>query len=151
MEMANLEPIRFSNDYKKGYSNIQDIKPDVNTSPGFKPSAPGEIRKEGRNFKLGIAVAAAGYFTFAFYILTIFSGIRFMQNGAVVFAYAMVALLAALVLASGVLFLLSLIANIKQTRSAHRVSRGLLFTFIGIPPIALCYLALFIKALTENH
>jgi hypothetical protein len=151
MEMANLEPIRFSNDYKKGYGDTRDMKPDIAASPGFKPPDPGEIRKEGRNYKLGIAVTVAGYFTFAFYILTIFSGIRFMQNGTAVFAYAMVALLAALVLASGVLFLLSLIVNIKQTRSAHRVSRGLLFTFIGIPPIVLCYLALFIKALTENH
>jgi hypothetical protein len=63
----------------------------------------------------------------------------------------MVAVLASFVLGSGILFLVSLISNIKQSRSVHRVSKGLKFTLISIPPIALCYLALFIKAFTENH
>jgi len=146
METANLKPVRSGSEYNKP----QDIQPDIMQKPEMKPLNSGS-RNPGRNFKLGLATVITGYFAFAFYILTIFGSIRFMQNGTMAFAYAMIAVLLMMVTVSGIFFLISLTVNIKETKAIHHVSRGLVLTFISIPPIALCYLAFFIKALTENH
>jgi len=50
-----------------------------------------------------------------------------------------------------VLFVISLVFNIKETKIIHHLSKGLKFTFISIPPITFCYLAFTVKALTEGH
>jgi purine-cytosine permease-like protein len=50
-----------------------------------------------------------------------------------------------------VLFVISLIFNIKETKIINHLSKGLKFTFISIPPIAFCYFAIMVKALTEGH
>lgn len=55
------------------------------------------------------------------------------------------------VLASEIFFLVSIIFNIKKAQADHKMTKGLILTLTGMPPIVLVYLALLIKALTENH
>ncbi|MCL5072750.1 MAG: hypothetical protein M1308_17930 [Actinobacteria bacterium] len=104
-----------------------------------------------KNFKIGLATIIACYFTFIFYILTLFLSIEVFGKSSMVSSYILVGFLGTFVLAAGILFLISLILNISQTRAAHKISRGLILTLVSIPPIALCYLAFTVKALTEGH
>jgi len=53
--------------------------------------------------------------------------------------------------ASGILFLISCIYNISESKESRRLSRGMILTIVSLPPIAFCYLAILIKALTEGH
>lgn len=55
------------------------------------------------------------------------------------------------VLASGIFFIISIIFNIKKAKTNHKMTKGLILTLTGMPPIVLVYVALLIKALTENH
>jgi hypothetical protein len=102
-----------------------------------------------KNFKIGLASIICCYLAFIFYVLTLFLSIEIFGKDNMLYSYVLVGFLAAFVLGSGILFLISLIFNIRQSKAAHKLSRGLILTLIGIPPIALCYLALAIKALTE--
>jgi nitric oxide reductase large subunit len=102
-----------------------------------------------KNFKIGVAAIIACYFAFAFYILTLFFSIEVFGKDNMLYSYILAGFLAAFVLAAGILFLVSLVFNIRQSKAAHKLSKGLTLTLIGIPPIALCYLAFAIKALTE--
>ncbi len=102
-----------------------------------------------KNFKIGLASLIACYLAFVFYILTLFLSIEVFGKDNMVYSYILAGFLAAFVLAAGILFLVSLVLNIRQSKAAHKLSRGLILTLIGIPPIALCYLAFAIKALTE--
>jgi hypothetical protein len=102
-----------------------------------------------KNFKIGLASLIACYLAFVFYILTLFLSIEVFGKDNMLYSYIIAGFLAAFVLAAGILFLVSLVINIKQSKAAHKLSRGLILTLIGIPPIALCYLAFAIKALTE--
>jgi hypothetical protein len=102
-----------------------------------------------KNFRIGLATIIACYLSFIFYILTLFFSIEVFGKDNMLYSYILVGFLAVFVLASGILFLVSLVFNIRQTKAAHKLSRGLILTLIGIPPIALCYLAFAIKALTE--
>ena len=104
-----------------------------------------------KNFKIGLATIIACYLAFIFYILTLFLSIEIFGKDNMVYTYILVGFLVAFVLAAGILFLVSLILNIRQTQAAHKISKGLVLTLIGIPPIALCYLAFAVKALTEGH
>lgn len=104
-----------------------------------------------KNFKIGIATIIACYFAFIFYILTLFLSIEVFEKSNMVSSYILVGFLGAIVLAAGILFLVSLILNIKESKAAHKISKGLTLTLISIPPIALCYLAFTVKALTEGH
>jgi len=104
-----------------------------------------------KNFKMGLSSLIACYLAFVFYILTLFLSIEVFGKDNMVYSYILAGFLAAFVLAAGILFLVSLVFNIRQSKSAHKLSRGLILTLIGIPPIALCYLAFAIKALTEGH
>ena len=104
-----------------------------------------------KNFKIGLATIIACYLAFIFYILVLFLSIEIFGKDNVVYSYILVGFLLAFVLAAGILFLVSLILNIRQTKAARKISKGLILTLISIPPIALCYLAFAVKALTEGH
>jgi hypothetical protein len=102
-----------------------------------------------KNFKMGFATIIACYLAFIFYILTLFLSIEIFGKANMVYSYILVGFLVAFVLAAGILFLVSLILNISQAKVANKISKGLILTLISIPPIALCYLAFAVKALTE--
>jgi hypothetical protein len=113
------------------------------------------ISKEGnnrdtakRNKNLGLVVLIIGYLTLIFWLLGIFLSV---EIGIGWESYTAVGIFGLLMIASGIIFLLSLIFNIIESRENKRISRGLLFTIISIPPIAFCYLAILVKALTEGH
>ena len=102
-----------------------------------------------KNFKIGVATIIACYLSFIFYILTLFFSIEVFGKDNMLYSFILAGFLAAFVLAAGTLFLVSLVFNIRQSKAAHKLSKGLILTLIGIPPIALCYLAFAVKALTE--
>ena len=102
-----------------------------------------------KNFKIGLASIICCYFSFIFYILTLFLSIEVFGKDNMLYSYILAGSLAAFVLAAGILFLVSLVFNIRMSKAGHRLSKGLILTLIGIPPIALCYLAFAVKALTE--
>ena len=104
-----------------------------------------------KNYKIGRATIITCYLAFIFYILTLFLSIEIFGKDNMVYSYILVGFLVVFVLAAGILFLVSLILNIKETKAAHKISKGLILTLISIPPIALCYLAFAVKALTEGH
>ncbi|NQT67388.1 MAG: hypothetical protein HQ569_07425 [Actinobacteria bacterium] len=66
-------------------------------------------------------------------------------------SYTAVGLFGLLLITSGIVFLISLIFNMRESRENNRMSRGMILTIISLPPIAFCYLAILIKALTEGH
>jgi len=117
----------------------------------FLSMTEGEVDNTVKNFKLGLASIIACYLAFIFYILTLFLSIEVFGKANMVYSFILVGFLVTFVLAAGILFLVSLILNIRQTKAAHKISKGLTLTLIGIPPIALCYLAFAVKALTEGH
>jgi hypothetical protein len=102
-----------------------------------------------KNFRIGLATIIACYLSFIFYILTLFLSIEVFGKDNMLYSFIIAGFLVVFVLAAGILFLVSLIFNIRQSKAAHKISKGLVLTLIGIPPIALCYLAFAIKALTE--
>ena len=102
-----------------------------------------------KNFKIGVAAIIACYLAFIFYLLTLFFSIEVFGKDNMLYSFILAGFLAAFVLASGILFLVSLVVNIRMSKTAHRISKGLILTLIGIPPIVLCYLAFAVKALTE--
>ncbi|MCL6086791.1 MAG: hypothetical protein M1475_00095 [Actinobacteria bacterium] len=104
-----------------------------------------------KNYKLGLATIITGYFAFAFYIFILFLSIEIIKNNVMTYSYIIIGSLLVVVLAAGILFLISLISNIKETKAMHKISKGMMLTLIAIPPIVLCYLALAVKALTEGH
>ena len=101
-----------------------------------------------RNNNLGLAVLVIGYLTLIFWALGIFISV---EIGIGWESYTAVGLFGLLLIASGIVFLISLIFNIKESRENNRMSRGLILTIVSFPPIAFCYLAIFVKALTEGH
>ncbi|MFZ3085918.1 MAG: hypothetical protein WA097_04630 [Candidatus Hydromicrobium sp.] len=101
-----------------------------------------------RNINLGLAVLITGYLTLIFWLLGIFLSV---EIGIGWESYTAVGFFGLLMIASGIIFLLSLIFNIIESRENKRISRGLIFTIISFPPIAFCYLAILVKALTEGH
>ena len=115
----------------------------------FLSMTEGEVDNTVKNFKLGLASIIACYLAFIFYILTLFLSIEVFGKANMVYSFILVGFLVTFVLAAGILFLVSLILNIRQTKAAHKISKGLILTLISIPPIALCYLAFAVKALTE--
>lgn len=104
-----------------------------------------------KNFNIGIAAIVTCYTAFIFYILTLFLSIEIFGKDNMVYNYILSGFLVAFVLAAGIIFLISLILNIKQARVTHKISRGLILTLISIPPILLCFLAFIVKASTEGH
>ena len=66
-------------------------------------------------------------------------------------SYTAAGLFGLLLIASGIVFLISLIFNMRESRENNRMSRGMILTIVSLPPIAFCYLAILIKALTEGH
>jgi len=113
------------------------------------------ISKEGnnkdtakRNKNLGLVVLIIGYLTLIFWLLGIFLSV---EIGIGWESYTAVGIFGLLMIASGIIFLLSLIFNIIESRENKHISRGLVLTIISIPPIAFCYLAILVKALTEGH
>jgi hypothetical protein len=101
-----------------------------------------------KNYNLGLSVLIAGYITLASWVLGIFISI---EMGIGWQSYTAVGFFALLLVASGILFLISLIYNIQESRENKRLSRGLVFTLISFPPIVFCYTAILVKALTEGH
>jgi hypothetical protein len=109
----------------------------------------GKMDTAVKNFKMGLASVICCYLAFIFYILTIFLSVEVFGKDNMLYSYILAGFLAAFVLATGILFLISLVFNIRQSKASHKLSKVLILTFISIPPIALCYLAFAIKALTE--
>jgi len=101
-----------------------------------------------RNKNLGLVVLVIGYLTLIFWALGIFISV---EIGIGWESYTAVGLFGLFFIASGIVFLISLIFNIKESREKNRMSRGLILTIVSFPPIAFCYLAILIKALTEGH
>ncbi|MBE3089447.1 MAG: hypothetical protein IMZ45_00210 [Actinobacteria bacterium] len=113
------------------------------------------ISKEGnnrdttkRNKNLGLVVLIISYLTLIFWLLGIFLSV---EIGIGWESYTAVGFFGLLMIASGIIFLLSLIFNIIESRENKHISRGLVLTIVSIPPIAFCYLAILVKALTEGH
>ena len=113
------------------------------------------ISKEGnnkdtakRNKNLGLVVLVIGYLTLIFWALAIFISV---EIGIGWKSYTAVGFFGLFLISSGIVFLISLIFNIIESRENKRISRGLIFTIISFPPIAFCYLAILVKALTEGH
>lgn len=104
-----------------------------------------------RNHKLGLATIICCYIALVFYILTLFISIEIFGKDNMVYSYILIGFFLAFLLIAGILFLISLILNINQTVTEHKVSKGLTLTLISIPPIAACFLVLTIKALSEGH
>ena len=105
-----------------------------------------------RNLILGRFVLIISYVTLVFYPLAIFIGAKLHGLGIDGSSmYFVSGLLALMILISGVLFLISLIFNIQESKKINHLSRGLKLTFISITPILLCYTGVIIKALTEGH
>jgi hypothetical protein len=102
-----------------------------------------------KNFKIGLATIIACYLSFIFYILMLFFSIEVFGKDNMLYSFILAGFLAAFVLASGILFLISLVFNIRQSKAEHKASKGLILTLISIPPIVLCFMAFTIKALTE--
>ena len=144
MEMANLEPVTFKGRQSKSYNKYLGNNSAGNGWQDWK-------EKYLRNFRLGISAIVLGYFTFIFYILTIYEGSRFMQQGMELYAYVMVGAFLILTLASGILLLICLVLNIRQSRAFGKITKGLILAFISIPPVVLCYAGLFLKAISEDH
>ena len=101
-----------------------------------------------RNKNLGLVVLIIGYLTLIFWLLGIFLSVEIGIGWG---SYTAVGFFGLLMIASGIIFLLSLIFNIIESRENKHISRGLVLTIVSIPPIALCYLAILVKALTEGH
>ena len=112
-----------------------------------KLTSPLQFRSK-RNNNLGLAVLILGYLTLVSWALAIFLGI---EKGIGFISYLSIGFFGLFLLSSGVLFIMSLISNVKESKLIHKVSRGLKYTLIGIPPIAFCFLAITTKALTEGH
>ncbi len=104
-----------------------------------------------KNYKIGVATIITCYLAFIFYILTLFLSIEIFGKNNMIYTYILAGFLVAFVLAAGIIFLISLMINIKQTKADHKISKGLRLTLISIPPIMLCFLAFLIKAMTEGH
>jgi len=104
-----------------------------------------------KNFKIGVTTMITCYLAFIFYIITLFLSIEIFGKDNILYTYILAGFLGVFVLAAGILFLISLILNIKETKAAHKISKGLTLTLISIPPVLLCYLAFAVKALTEGH
>ncbi|OGD32344.1 hypothetical protein A2V94_04735 [Candidatus Atribacteria bacterium RBG_16_35_8] len=120
----------------------------------FNKKGPDLVSREGnidlskRNKNLGLAVLIGGYLTLVFWLLTILLSVEIGLGWE---SYIAMGFFGLLMIASGILFLLSLVFNIIESRENKRMSRGLIFTIVSFPPIAFCYMAIFIKALTEGH
>lgn len=104
--------------------------------------------KAKRNKKLGLSALITGYLTFIFWLMTILVNVE-LDIGRT--GYTMPGFFLLLMAASGILFLLSLIFNVMESREKNHISKGLVLTIISIPPVAFCYSAIFIKALMEGH
>lgn len=118
----------------------------------LKPGSSSGIVKDN-NFKLGLASFICGYSALIAYILVIFIGPVFKVNTVFFKNYTTVVLplLVILVLAAGVIFIVSIIRNIKEKVTTKKFSTGLIITIISLPPVFLVYLAFLVKVLTENH
>lgn len=118
----------------------------------LKPGSSSGIVKDN-NFKLGLASLICGYSALIAYILVIFIGPVFKVNTVFFKNYTTVVLplLVILVLAAGVIFIVSIIRNIKKKVTTKKFSTGLIITIISLPPVFLVYLAFLVKVLTENH
>jgi hypothetical protein len=101
-----------------------------------------------RNKNLGVAVLIVGYLTFIFWLLVILVSVKMGIGWQ---SYIMLGFFVVLLAASGVLFLVSLILNIIESKENSHMSGGMILTLIGIPPVVFCYLAILVKALTEGH
>ena len=101
-----------------------------------------------RNKNLGVAVLIVGYLAFIFWLLGVLTGV---EMGIGWESYVVLSFFAVLLAASGVLFLVSLILNIIESKESSHMSRGMILTLISLPPVIFCYLAILIKALTEGH
>ncbi len=101
-----------------------------------------------RNKNLGVAVLIVGYLTFIFWLLVILISVEMGMGWQ---SYIILGFFAVLLATSGVLFLVSLILNIIESKENSHMSRGMILTLISLPPVTFCYLALLIKALTEGH
>jgi len=101
-----------------------------------------------RNKNLGLSVLIIGYLTLLSWVLGIFLGV---EIGIGPISYTVIGIFGLLLIASGIVFLISLILNVVQSRENKRISMGLVLTIISFPPIAFCCLAILVKALTEGH
>lgn len=97
---------------------------------------------------MGLSVLIAGYVTLVCWILGIFLSIEFGIGWQ---SYTVVGFFILLLISSGILFLISLIYNVQDSRKYRHLSKGLIFTIISFPPIIFCYTAVLVKALTEGH
>ena len=101
-----------------------------------------------RNNNLGLAVLVIGYLTLIFWVIGIFISV---EIGIGWKSYTAVGLFGIFLISSGIVFLISLIFNIIESKENKRISRGLVLTIVSFPPVAFCYLAILVKALTEGH
>jgi hypothetical protein len=104
------------------------------------------------NLLFGKLVLIISFMTMGFFPLAIFIGAKMHAAGIRIGSiYFITGFLAILILVSGVLFIISLILNINESKKIKTISRGLKYTLISIAPVFLCYSAVIIKALTEGH
>lgn len=104
-----------------------------------------------RNYRLAISIIIIGFFTLALYPSTIFIGSELHKINMEMTGFYFAAFFGFMILVSGIVYLISLIFNIKESRKARNITKGLKLTLISTIPVALCYLGIMIKAITEGH
>jgi hypothetical protein len=104
------------------------------------------------NLLLGKLVLIISLITLGFFPLVIFIGAKLHSLGVrPQSTYLLTGFLALLILVSGILFIISLILNIRESKKLNAISKGLKFTLISIAPVFLCFGTVMVKALTEGH
>ncbi len=106
------------------------------------------LNRAKRNKNLGLTVLIVGYLTLIFWLLAILLSV---DTGRGWESYTALGFFVLLLASSGILFLLSLIFNIIESKETSRLSKGMILTLISFPPVAFCYLAIMVKVLTEGH
>ncbi len=104
-----------------------------------------------KNFKIGLATIIACYLAFIFYILVLFLSIEIFGKDNMVYTYILAGFLVAFVLAAGILFLVSLILNIRQTKAAQKILQRLNPHSYRHSADCVVLLAFAVKALTEGR
>lgn len=104
------------------------------------------------NLIIGRLALIVSLVTLAFFPIVIFIGAKLHILGiAAKPVYLLTGFLASLILSSGIIFIISLIKNIKESKKIKTMSKGLKYTLISIAPVFICYGTVMIKALTEGH
>jgi hypothetical protein len=110
------------------------------------------MKNFNNNLLIGKLVLIISFITLGFFPLVIFIGAKLHSMGVrPESTYLLTGFLGVLIFVSGVLFIISLILNARESKKINAISKGLKFTLISMVPVFLCYGTVMVKALTEGH